>query len=53
MTTSGLSKDQTKAILKKHNHVRRKVAKGEYKFANQLNAANMKKLASLLCPRKG
>ena len=45
MTTSGLSKDQTKAILEKHNQVRRKVAKGEYKFANQLSAANMKKLA--------
>ena len=44
MTTSGLSKDQRKAILEKHNQVRRKVAKGEYEFANQLNAANMKKL---------
>jgi len=44
MTTSGLSKGQTKAILMKHNQVRRKVAKGKYEFANQLNAANMKKL---------
>jgi len=30
--------------LEKHNQVRRKVAKGEYEFANQPNAANMKKL---------
>jgi len=44
MTTTGVTEDQTKAILEKHNQVRRKVAKGEYEFANQLNAANMKKL---------
>jgi len=43
-TTTGLSKGLTKAILEKHNQVRRKVAKGEYEFANQLNAADMKKL---------
>jgi len=44
MTTTGLTEDQTKVILEKHNQVRRKVAKGEYEFANQLNAADMKKL---------
>jgi len=44
MTTTGLTEDLTKGILEKHNQVRRKVAKGEYEFANQLNAANMKKL---------
>jgi len=44
MTTTGLTEDLTKAILGKHNQVRRKVAKGEYEFANQPNAANMKKL---------
>jgi len=44
MTTTGLTEDQTKVILDKNNQVRRKVAKGEYEFANQLNAANMKKL---------
>jgi len=44
MTTTGLTEDLTKAILDKNNQVRRKLAKGEYEFANQLNAANMKKL---------
>jgi len=44
MTTTGLTEDLTKAILDKHNQVRRKLAKGEYEFANQLNAADMKKL---------
>jgi len=44
LTMTGLTEYLTKAILEKHNQVRRKVAKGEYEFANQLNAANMKKL---------
>jgi len=44
MTTTGLTEDQTKVILEKHNQVRRKVAKGEYEFAHQLNRAGMKKL---------
>jgi len=44
MKMTGLPEYLTKAILEKHNQVRRKVAKGEYEFANQLNAANMKKL---------
>jgi len=44
MTTSALTEDQTKAILEKHNQVRRKVAKGEYEFAFKPNAADMKKL---------
>merc|ERR1719209_582459 len=41
---TGITEDLTKGILEKHNQVRRKVAKGEYEFANQPNAANMKKL---------
>jgi len=32
MSTTGLTEDQTKAILDKHNQVRRKVAKGEYQY---------------------
>jgi len=44
MTKTGLTEDLTKAILEKHNQVRRKVAKGEYEFAFKPNAANMKKL---------
>jgi len=44
MRTAGLTEDQTKAILDMHNNVRRALAMGQYDFANQLNAANMKKL---------
>jgi len=44
LTMTGLTEYLTKAILEKHNQVRRKVAKGEYEFANQPNAADMKKL---------
>jgi len=44
LTKTGLTEDQTKAILEKHNQVRRKVAMGEYEFANQPKAADMKKL---------
>jgi len=45
MTTTGLTPDLMKAVLEKHNQVRRKVAKGEYEFAaKQLNRGGMKKL---------
>jgi len=44
MKMTGLPEYLTKAILEKHNQVRRKVAKGEYEFAFKPNAANMKKL---------
>merc|ERR1719222_249078 len=44
MRTAGLTEDQTEVILDMHNNVRRALAMGQYDFANQLNAANMKKL---------
>jgi len=44
MTTTGLTEDQTEVILDMHNNVRRALAFGQYDFADQPNAANMKKL---------
>jgi len=44
MRTTGLTENQTMVILDMHNNVRRALAFGQYDFANQLNAANMKKL---------
>jgi len=44
MRTTGLTEDQTEVILDMHNNVRRALAFGQYDFADQPNAANMKKL---------